>query len=277
MEHSFNASSFNLSADSLPPLQEHPYYKEGMVHIDAGRWREAFDSFQHLAELYPEVAEAQRLLDDIKIRATLSEVQPNTQSRAAAEQRVKRMVTGILVTLIIVPILYVLYDLWLGPFISQEWRRRQVTEIQAQADQALTAGDYPQAQQLLEQLQVLLPEDPETAAALSQIKEVSQLTTLYDEAKSAMAANNWEQAAIALSQLQSIDSEYRDVPELLVIVEKSRPLEAKFQAAETALGLPHPPCFLSPPRQGLPRCCPRETPHDCAFLTPLRGWGLSIQ
>jgi hypothetical protein len=109
-----------------------------------------------------------------------------------------------------------------------------VTEIRAQADQALIAGDYLQAQQLLEQLQVLLPEDPETAAALSQIQEVSQLTTLYGEAKAAMGSNDWEHAATALTQLQVLDSEYRDVSDLLKIVEKARPLEAQFQVAETA-------------------------------------------
>ena len=141
MEHSFKASSFNPSVDSLPPLQEHPFYDEGMTHLDAGRWREAFDSFQHLAELYPDVTEAQRLLDDIKMRATLSEMQPKSHTQAAAKRRVRRVVTSILIALVIIPVIYIGYDLWLGPMVRQELRLRQVTSLRQQADLAITAGD----------------------------------------------------------------------------------------------------------------------------------------
>ncbi len=220
--------------DSLPPLHEHPDYVKGMAYIEAGQWQQAVEMLQLLHKIYPDEAELKELLDEAQMRVTMARFQPARKSKRGRRHRTRRLLAGALVTIISALLLYAAYELWINPLLVQELRLRQVTRLRSLADEAIVAGDYTQARQALEQLQEILPKDPETKAALSRIEEAEKLSALYQEAEALIATGSWDQALETLTELQSLDAQYRDLPQLLQVVQEAQELDKQFQAAEEA-------------------------------------------
>ncbi len=228
MDQTFTTTS------ELPPLQEHALYLAGMAQIDSHHWQNAVEMFQTLQDIYPDNAEVKNVLKEIQMRATMAQVQPRHKSKDARPRIIRRFGVG-LATLIIIAIgAYVAYVAWIKPVILYEFRVRQVTRLRNEADEAMVVGDYARARQTLEQLQTILPEDPETIESLKRAEQAEKLAGLYGEAKALIAAGNWDKALEVLTNLQSIDPQYRDLPQLLPIVKESQALDRQFQAAEAA-------------------------------------------
>lgn len=220
--------------DSLPPLQEHPDYVKGIAYIEAGQWQQAVESLQLLPRIYPDEAELKELLEEAQMRVTMARFRPARKSKRRRPHRTRRLLAGALVAMISALLLYTAYALWINPLLVQELRLRQVTRLRDLADEAIVAGDYTQARQALEQLQEILPKDPETKAALSRIEEAEKLSALYQEAEALIATESWDQALETLTELQSLDAQYRDLPRLLQLVQEAQELDKQFQAAEAA-------------------------------------------
>ncbi|MDX1520900.1 MAG: hypothetical protein R3264_04695, partial [Anaerolineae bacterium] len=126
------------STSSLPPFQEHPQYKEGITHLKAGQWRKASQSFLALQKLYPSEAEVQKLLEDTQMRSTVAQVMP--VSSLTPQDKIRRLAIGALLILVVVVGGYIAYELWIDPFIIQEWRLGQVTALRTEADEAMVKG-----------------------------------------------------------------------------------------------------------------------------------------
>lgn len=218
----------------LPPLQEHPFYTEGMAQIASGQWQQASQSLQLLQGIYPDSAEVKELLDQVQMRAALAQFQPKHSSRATKRLNGRRLIVGALMAMILVIAGYVVYEMWINPMIVQELRLRQITSLRKEADEAIETGDYARAHQALQKLEAILPGDARTIEALRQVDQVERLAALYDETKALMAAGSWDQAIESLTQLQRLDPQYRDLPQLMQIAQESQAMEKQFQAAEEA-------------------------------------------
>ncbi len=221
-------------AAELPPLQEHPFYTEGMAQIASGQWQQASQSLQLLQSIYPDNAEVQELLDQAQMRAALAQFQPRHSSRATKRLDGRRLIVGALMAMILVIAGYVVYEMWINPMIVQELRLRQITSLRKEADEAIETGDYARAHQALQKLEAILPGDAQTIEALRQVDQVERLSALYDEAKALLAAGSWDQAIESLTQLQGLDPQYRDLPQLMQIAQESQAMEKQFQAAGEA-------------------------------------------
>jgi hypothetical protein len=221
-------------AAELPPLQEHPFYTEGMAQIASGQWQQAYQTLQLLQGIYPDSAEVQELLDQVQMRAALAEFQPRHSSRATKRLNGRRLIVGALMAMILVIAGYVAYEMWINPMIVQELRLRQITSLRKEADEAIETGDYARAHQALQKLDAILPGDARTIEALRQVDQVERLAALYAEAKSLMAAGSWDQAIESLTELQRLDPQYRDLPQLMQVARESQSMEKQFQAAEEA-------------------------------------------
>lgn len=221
-----------LSQPEIPPLLEHPMYRDGMAAVNAGRWPEAVAALELLLNIYPDTHDLAKLLEEARMRATMARFQPKHRPK-----RIPRrfLAGGLLVLVVLLLAGFGLYKLWLQPILLQELAVRQVTRLRTTADEAIARGDYRLARQSLEQLQLILPEDPETASALQRTERLEKLTGLYDEASRQMAAGNWNEAITALTELESLDAEYRDLPQLLAQARQAQNLNKQFEAAEAAL------------------------------------------
>jgi outer membrane protein assembly factor BamD (BamD/ComL family) len=219
-------------AAELPPLQEHPFYTQGMAQIASGQWQQASQSLQLLQSIYPDNTEVKELLDQVQMRAALAQFQPKHSSRATKRLDGRRLIAGALMAIILAIAGYVAYEVWINPMIVQELRLRQATSLRKEADEAIQAGDYARAQQALQKLETILPGNPQTIEALRRVEQVERLSALYDEAQALMAAGSWDQAIGVLTELQSLDAQYRDLPQLIQIAQESQALERQFRAAE---------------------------------------------
>jgi Flp pilus assembly protein TadD len=204
-----------------------------MAYIDAGQWQQAFEAFQLLQGIYPNNPEVKDVLNEMQIRATMVDVRPR-----ARDNKGRRITRWLLVSALLIIIIsvaaYVIYEMWVSPVLIYEFRLRQVTSLRSEADEAMAAGDYARAREALEQLQTIVPEDPETIAALRRAEQAEKLSGLYGEAKSLIAAGNWDQAIEVLTELQSLDAQYRDLPQLMQMVQESQALDRQYQSAEAA-------------------------------------------
>jgi len=218
----------------LPPLQEHPLYKEGMAQIDSQGWQQAVETLQTLQNIYPDEPEIKDVLKEVEMRATMAYVQPRQRSKGTGWRIVRRVAISLIAVLIIALGAYLAYETWVKPVILHEFRVRQVSGLRNEADAAMAAGDYARARQALEQLQTILPEDPETAESLRRAEQAEKLSGLYGEAKALITAGQWDQALGVLEELQSLDAQYRDLPQLLILVQESQALDKQFQVAEAA-------------------------------------------
>jgi Flp pilus assembly protein TadD len=234
------------STPETQPLHENPLYIEGKAQIAAGEWQKALENFQLLQTTYPNDPEVKDLLEEVQVRATLSSYQRTPPRRRVKKHLSSRqVVVGVLVASVILIITYITYEMWLKPLVKQEFRLRQITQLRSKADEAIAAGDYEEALQYLQQLQTILPEDPETRAALHQIELVEKSSTLYNKAKTHIAAEEWDEAVDALIELQKLDPHYRDLPRLLQVTQKAQTMEEQYQAAEAAFSYNDWPTAIS--------------------------------
>jgi len=219
----------------LPPFQEHPFYLEGMAQIAAGQWQQAFKLLQLLQGIYPDNAEVKELLSNVQMRAALVAGQPRHSSRVEKRRlNRRRFIMSASIAMITAIAGYAVYEVWINPVVVQELRLRQITYLRNEADEAMAAGDYERARQSLQQLEAVLPGDPQTVEALRRIERVEKLSDLYDEAKALMAAGSWDQAIEVLTELERLDAHYRDLPQLLQVAQESQALDRQFQVAEEA-------------------------------------------
>ncbi len=226
---------YDLTASTeLPPLQEHPVYTQGMAQMAGGQWRQAFQSLSLLQDIYPDDAEVKELLEQVKMRTTLTQFPARQSSRTAKRLNMRLVMAGMLGMIVIAIAAYVVYEVWINPVIVRELRWRQITNLRHEADEALIAGDYAGARQSLQKLQAILPEDPQTIEAVRRLEQVDRASVLYNEAKALMAAGDWDQAIETLTDLQKLDAEYRDLPQLLQAAQESQAMDKQFQAAEDA-------------------------------------------
>jgi len=217
-----------------PPLREHPLYAEGITHISAGHWQEAFKSFQLLQAVYPDETEVKELFDDTQMRAALVQFQPRHTSRVTKRPNIRARVTVTLVAAVLAVVAYLVYGLWVAPIVIREWRLYQIAGLRNEVDKAIAAGDYTQAHEVLQKLQAILPEDPQTLEMLHRVERMEKSANLYQEAKALMAADKWDQAIDVLAQLQAMDPHYRDLPQLLQSAQASREMDMEFRVAEQA-------------------------------------------
>jgi tetratricopeptide (TPR) repeat protein len=187
-----------------------------------------------LHNIYPDESEIKDVLKEIEMRATMAYVQPRQRSKGTGWRIIRRVAISLIALLIVTIGVYLAYETWVKPVILHEFRVRQVTALRNEADAAMAAGDYARARQALEQLQTILPEDPETAESLHRAEQAEKLSGLYGEARALITAGQWDQALGVLEELQTLDAQYRDLPQLLKLVQESRALDKQFQAAEAA-------------------------------------------
>lgn len=218
---------------SPPPLQKHPVYIEGMAHLNAGRWNQAFEAFQLLQGVYPDNAELKKLIDQVQMRATMVRFQPKSDS-GDTKRSFRRLAVALIILIVLAGIAYAAYEFWINPVLIQELRVRQITRLRNSADEAIASGNYALARQNLEELLAIVPEDPETIEALKRVEQVERLSALYSEAKALMDAGNWDQAVEVLTELQNLDAQYRDLSQLLEVAKESQALNKQYQAAEDA-------------------------------------------
>jgi len=223
----------NQLPSQSPALKDHPTYQKGMEQLKAGRWQKALASFQLLQGVYPDDLEVKRRLEEIQMRAILVRPQAGVKTKTAKRLSLRRLMIGMAAIIAMAAVGYLLYAIW-KESIFRELRLRQITQLRTQADEAIAAGDFAQARQALQELQLLLPEDPETFEALNQVEQVAKLSSLYNEAKGLIADQEWDQAVEVLTKLQKLDKQYRDVPSLLKMAQEAQALNEQYLKAEAA-------------------------------------------
>jgi tetratricopeptide (TPR) repeat protein len=118
---------------------------------------------------------------------------------------------------------------------AERQRQARLAKRYDRADERMEAGDWPEAERLLREIQ---EEDPEyrdvearLAQATSERETEERLNALYVEAEEAYGQADWEQAGALYGQVLTLKPGYRDAEAKAAEVQRQRQLAAQYEQA----------------------------------------------
>jgi hypothetical protein len=207
-----------------------------MKQLAKGDEAGAVDKLRRLTELYPREMALRDQLVRLELRTTLL-----AQSEAASQRRGPSPALRTLV--------YVLFALTIGAVIlfgvavayDQFKPTPPVVDLQAtqvfnslrqEAQQRMTAGDWPGARTAYEAVLTQMPGDATAEAALEQIDQYEALDQQYVDALLAQQSDDWKTALELLRQISAERPGYRDVEQRIQNLEELDALETSWTEAQ---------------------------------------------
>ncbi len=215
--------------------EEDPRYREGLAHLQAGRWQEAIDSFQALHRDYPANQEVVDALEEARFKASLDAETRVKGRRWAIPWR--SLITGsliILATIAIGVLVTGIITRQILPNLAEARAEREQAQLLTEAQSLLEAGELDAAQSRFAALLDQVPGHPEALRGLEQVAERRLIDDLYEQAVAFQQEGNYTEAQKLYSEILTQVPGYRDVEERLQEVERRQEIEDLFARAEAA-------------------------------------------
>ena len=209
-----------MSAIQGEPFLDDPAFGQALSYLQAGKWASGLKELNALSEKYPHSPELRLMRQEMHLRARIDQY----EKEDIKELKRLRFFTwatrfGIFALVVLIAAISIkTYSDW----FQNQWaltRGRIETEVQnlevaiefRNAQNLILAGEFPEAQQLLEEIGSQNPDYPGLAEARDQLVTLSEIDTSYEQAVSLMDQG---QMSEALTLFESIDSQkpfYKDV------------------------------------------------------------------
>jgi len=220
--------------EKAPGWAESPLYEQAVTHFEAEEWEEAISLFSQLASEFPDDQELQRILADLRLKASLTREETG-RGRMRIRRLGRRVLAGLGVVALIAVLAgvpYVIYTNWLLPAraqLEQDAYRREMHDL---ARGYLAAGDYAQASDLYREILSQWPDDETAAAGLERVEELQELAVAYDAALELTQQERWAEALQAWQAILAVDPNFRDVKYWSAFVEEQDVVGSLFVDAE---------------------------------------------
>ncbi len=233
-----NADSFGASPSS--PRSQEPQsrqadslYQQSLQLYQDGLWEQAMAGFQEVLQLDPQNADAQALLEDTQLKASLETSKPKPRRGMPRLVRVLAIaLAGLALLACGATSVYLVNQLYLVPQQRAERYAQQQAQLLADAQKAMANRDYATAESLYRTLLEQDPENPIAKTGIEQAQAIAALAGRYDRAKQAIASLDWAQAEALLTDILHEDPLYRDVQQQLLYVQEQMRLFEFLQQAE---------------------------------------------
>jgi tetratricopeptide (TPR) repeat protein len=223
------------NSEKKPEWAESPLFEQGIIHSEAQEWEQAIALFSQLAADYPGDEELQRILADLRLKASLSREQA-TRSRLAGLRPGRRflLVFGTVVLLaLLLGVSFAVYTQWIVPTRALQAEAAHLRDLHALARAHLAAGEYEEAADLYEEILVVAPDDPVAVEGLSRVAELQELADAYDRALILTQEERWDEALEAWQAILAADPNFRDVKYWTEFVEEQTVIGSLFLDART--------------------------------------------
>lgn len=212
---------------------EHPLYKKGMAHLQAGEWQEAIQCFETLLDLYGISQPVQHALNEARFKAKFDE---------AARVRPRqwffpwRQVAIAGLAIIIVAFLGLqivrVWNTQVVPFLAQMQEQQRISRLAAEGKAFLNAGRLDEAQARYEELLAQVPDHPEALAGIQQIQRQRELVALCQEAVTRYKAGDLAEARELFTELTFRSSSYCDANRYIAEINRQLTLTDLWNEAE---------------------------------------------
>ncbi len=225
--------------DSLPPEPTaHPLYQDVEFLINQGNWHAAQAPIAELLALYPDDPYLQELATAIRTRSallgSLPEAIPAPAHAPLVTRGLKLIIPGVvLLTLLCVAAgIFLAMSWWIWPQATAQRQEARISQLQQEAQVALSSGDYDRAVLAYNELLELMPSDRQALEGLKQANQLRAIISLYSEAIAEMEAYHWENALALLQQIEAEQPGYRDVTQRISFIQQQQDLSNRFSEAE---------------------------------------------
>ncbi len=217
-------------------LQQDPLYQEALVHLQQGRWQEARQHFDTLAERYPGVNELRSLQEYAQLKASLEQRQP--RGRIGGGIRLQNLLTRrralALLLLLVAGVWFVFFRNYIKPSTDVRASTMRLDDHLSVAASALGRGDYATAQQEYEAVLAEEPENIEAQQGLNNARQQVELESTYARAEALLNEGNWETALPLLQTIQAQSPGYRNTADMLQRAMRGGAMRARYAEASQA-------------------------------------------
>jgi len=223
------------NSEKKPEWAESPLFEQGIIHSEAEEWEQAIPIFSQLAAEYPGDQELQRVLADLRLKASLSREEA-TRSRLGRLRPGRRalLVLGTVALLaLLLGVSYAVYTRWIVPTQALQAEAARLRDLHALARAHLAAGEYEEAADVYEEILGLEPDDAVAAQGLSRAGELQELASAYDRALKLTQEERWDEALEAWQAILAEDPNFRDVKYWTEFVEGQTVIGSLFLDART--------------------------------------------
>lgn len=226
-------------AEKRPAWAEHSLYEEAVAHFEAEEWEEATSLFSQLAGEFPDDQQLQRIVADLRLKASLSRGQ-GRRGRKWTRKPGRSVLLGLGVVALIallVGLSYAIYTRWLLPATTSRDQLTYQRHLHQLARGYMGAGDYTKAVDLYGQILRQVPDDAVAAAGLERAEELQGLAVAYDRALELTREERWNEALWAWRMIRARDPNFKDVDYWITFVKRQDVLSWLFEEAEMRYGI----------------------------------------
>lgn len=217
-------------------FEEHELYAEAMDKLASGDGEAAVDRLQQLARIYPDEGPLRELLLRTELEAAVG-----SPASVPAEHRPPTPVLRYLLLILLIGSatlgvgagLLAAYDRLVLPRVETSQQEARIEYLRRESQRRLAAGDWNGSEDLLDELALLLPGDPEVEQARQHLQEQKALDERYVDAVAAQRAGNRPEALTLLASIEAHSPGYRDVQQRIEQLEQEEALEAIWLEAES--------------------------------------------
>ena len=222
------------NSEKKPEWAETPLFEQGLAHYEAEEWEQASSLFSQLAAEYPGDQELQRILAELRLKATLSreEAAPGRIRMVRPGRRVLLVFGAVALLVLVLGVSYAIYARWIVPTRATQQEAAHLSELHTLARGHLAAGEYDEAADLYTAILSEAPDDAVAAEGLRRVEELRTLATAYDRAMELTQEERWDEALEAWQAILAMDPNFRDVKYWTAFVEEQDVVGSLFVDAE---------------------------------------------
>ncbi|MCU0522396.1 MAG: hypothetical protein MUF84_17105, partial [Anaerolineae bacterium] len=222
-------------SDTLGSVREDPLYLQGSNALQKGNWEEATEAFEALQTMYPDSVMARRALETTRLRASLDE------GRRIRGKRTTLRVGPIFLRIVLVGLIgFLVYTGGrlvierVTPLIAAAQATQRLEQLLADGEALLKAGTYDAAEERLNGVLAIEPDNARAKAGLDVIAQERQIVALYEQAVALDAAGEDDAAMETYTELAALRPGYRDIARRMAEIERVRSVDQRFADAGAA-------------------------------------------
>lgn len=205
----------------LPPyegdIHGDPSFQELLLNYQKADWKECEALLQPLLKRYPEDADLQDFKNEYDLRIGFQ----RNQTQFEKDLGKNRLIKGskvLIISLVSILLLSLLIGLgiWYGmnqlAVQNQKVHATQIDVLSIQVEALLKSGQPEKAQELIDRMQSIDPNNPTFIQLATETNELMALNGVYDQAQAKYQAGEYADALAMFQSIQSAFPNYRDVP-----------------------------------------------------------------
>jgi len=215
--------------------EDDPRYQTVVKYFQLGQWAEAEPVLKALLQDYPDDTQLRELMQQLLLKKEIAQTKKKQWVRLPHIPG--NLVRGVILALLLLGFAFVAAQFYQKNILPNQQeageQARIVTELK-QAEEAMNAGQYKEAEQLYQKILAESPDQPMAKAGLETVHRYLTLDDQYQKAVAWEKQGETEKAIAAYQQIVSQDSHYRDAEQRLQQLQSSIKIDQAWNSGEKA-------------------------------------------